>query len=79
MAADIIGIATTGEVDDLRLIASDISQIMVENPDFMNRRNEMGKTALDLAAMLGKELMIEELISNGANVNESTQNGVYSM
>lgn len=75
MAVDIINIATNGNIEDLRSVTNELLQAIAEDPNFMNQRNEMGKSALDIAAMLGKAQFLQELITNGANVQQITQNG----
>ena len=75
MAVDMINIATHGELEDLRSIANDISQAMSEDADLMNRRDGMGKSPLDIATMLGKTQIVQELISIGADIKTSTSNG----
>ena len=43
--------------------------------EMMEERNDEGKTALDIAAMLGRTDMMKELISRGADVNNITKRG----
>ncbi len=75
MAADIINIATHEDVESLRELMTNISQTFAEDPDLVNERDEMGKSALDVAAMLGKTQMLQELKTIGADVNFETSSG----
>ena len=43
--------------------------------DSMNAKDSNGKTALDMAAILGRAEMMKELITRGAEVNNGTSSG----
>ncbi len=79
MAADIINIATHGEVEELRESMKELSADITEGGDLMNERNELGKSAMDAAAMLGRAQMLQELQAHGADFNLSNNSGGYNL
>ncbi len=43
--------------------------------DYMNERDDYGKTPLDMSAILGRVEMLKELVTRGAEVNKTTSSG----
>jgi len=41
----------------------------------LNKRDRDGKSALDIAAMLGRKEIVRELLERGAQVNSQTKKG----
>ena len=75
MAVDIINIATHGKIEDISSLSSEILKLVSEDPEILEQRNENGKSALDIASMLGRTQILQELVNGGANPNSSTTNG----
>ena len=78
MAIDLMSIATHGEAGAIAAIANELSEAVLEDPDFMNQRDAIGKSALDIAVMLGKIQIVQELIANGADIKKTSSNGWLS-
>lgn len=53
------------------------SEMPLDLKSLLNRRDESGKSALDLAAMLGRADVIRVLIEYGADPNSATKTGAY--
>eukprot|EP00794_Sanderia_malayensis_P015964 gene15964-17570_t len=79
MAADIINIATNGEVENLRDFMANVVPTMEEGGDIINERNELGKSPLEIAAMLGRTEMLQELKTHGADVNLENSSGYCAL
>ena len=75
MAVDLINIATHGEIGAIASLANELLLAISEDPDFMNQRDGLGKSALDITVMLDKPQLVQELIANGADVKTSPSNG----
>ena len=78
MATDIIDVLTHGEVENLRDLFKEIATQISEDHELINNRNDLGKSALDVASMLGKTQMLQELILHGADVNRTSSSGIYN-
>eukprot|EP00795_Rhopilema_esculentum_P010942 gene10942-19776_t len=79
MAVDIINIATHGEIEDISSLSTEMVKLASEDPEILEQRNENGKSALDIASMLGRTQILQELVNGGANPNSSTANGYTSL
>ena len=78
MAVDLISIATHGEAGAVTAVANELSEAISDDSDFMNQRNAIGKSALDIAVLLGKIQIVQELIANGADIKKTSSNGWWS-
>ena len=77
MLRELFEIATKGDVERFIELFEDPESDYARDPSrVLNARNEDGKSALDLAAMLGRKEMIRELLERGADINSQTKRGV---
>ena len=77
MRRELFEIATKGDVESFNELFEDPESVYATDPArVLNARNEEGKSALDLAAMLGRKEMIRELLERGADINSQTKSGV---
>lgn len=73
-------IAMKGDVERLRELFEDPESVYATDPArILNTRDEGGKSALDIAAMLGRKEMIRELVERGADINSQTKRGACSI
>ena len=72
---DIINITTHASIEEFESLSADIATAVSEDPEFLQQRNEIGKSALDVAAMLGRTEILQGLIANGADILSTTSNG----
>lgn len=76
MSRELFEIATKGDVERLRELFEDPESVYATDPaTILNNRDEGGKSALDIAAMLGRKEMIRELVERGADINSQTKRG----
>ena len=74
---DIINITTHSTIEEFESLSADIATAVSEDPEFFQQRNEIGKSALDMAAMLGRTEILQGLITNGADILSTTSNGSH--
>ena len=74
---DIINITTHSSIEEFEALSADIATAVSEDPEFLQQRNEIGKSALDVAAMLGRTEILQGLITNGADILSTTSNGSF--
>eukprot|EP00112_Aurelia_sp_Birch-Aquarium-sp1_P012366 Seg260.8 transcript_id=Seg260.8/GoldUCD/mRNA.D3Y31 product="hypothetical protein" protein_id=Seg260.8/GoldUCD/D3Y31 len=72
---DIINITTHSSIEEFESLSAEIAAAVAEDPEFLQQRNEIGKSALDVAAMLGRTEILQGLIANGADIQCATSNG----
>ena len=78
MVKELFEIATKGDVERFRELFDDPESLYSTDPGkALNERDEEGKSALDIAAMLGRKEMVRELLERGADVNFQTKRGTY--
>lgn len=56
-----------------------VEQLVKENPNWINQKNENGFTALILAAYTGKDEMVKCLVEHGGNIDFNTEMGTALM
>lgn len=56
-----------------------VEQIVKENPNWINQRNENGFTALILATYSGKDEMVKWLVEHGSTIDFNTEMGTALM
>ena len=77
MVKELIEIASAGDVVRLRELFEDPESLCCTDPaSALNSRDKDGKSALDMAAMLGRKEVVLELLERGAEVNNQTQKGM---
>ena len=80
MVKELFEIAARGDVERLKELFEDPEGIFSRDPSqLLNKRNEDCKSALDIAAMLGRKEMIRELLDIGAEVNSQTKRGTVTL
>lgn len=80
MLRELFEIATKGDVERFIELFEDPESDYARDPSrVLNARNEDGKSALDLAAMLGRKEMIRELLERGADINSQTKRGYTAL
>jgi len=79
MAVDLVNLATCGDAGAIASVASELAQATTEDSDFMNQRDALGKSALDIAVMLGKAQIVQELIAHGADIKRVSSNGYSAL
>ena len=78
MVRELFEIATKGDVERFRELFEDPESVFCTDPaETLNARDEEGKSALDIAAMLGRKEMVRELLERGADINSQTKRGGY--
>ena len=76
MGQDLIEKTVKGDIAELKQLFDDPeSPYGNDGSNAVNRRNREGKSALDMAAMLGRNEIILELLARGADVNSKTIKG----
>lgn len=76
MGNELFEYSIKGDIESLRKLFEDPESVYVKNSSTeLNRRDADGKSAIDMAAMLGRNDIIQELIERGADVNNTTKNG----
>ena len=76
MVKELFEIASKGDVERLRELFEDPESVYATDPgQVLNARDEEGKSALDIAAMLGRKEMVRELLERGADINSRTKRG----
>ena len=69
-------VATKGDIERLRELFEDPESIFSTDPTrALNKRDNDGKSALDIAAMLGRKEIVRELLERGAQINSRTKKG----
>ena len=71
---DLIEVSVRGDLESLQELL-DQESLNLEDQSIINLRNKQGKSALDMAAMLGNLQIVQELIARGADFNSSTDSG----
>lgn len=64
-----------GDTVKMKEYLEDPANEIGERQIFLNERNKSGKSALDFAAMLGREDALKVLIEWGADLNSCTKKG----
>lgn len=78
MVKELIEIATKGDIERLRELFEDPESIYSTDPaQALNKRDKDGKSALDIAAMLGRKEIVRELLERGAEINSQTKKGIF--
>ncbi|EDO47171.1 predicted protein [Nematostella vectensis] len=76
MGKSLFDFATEGDIDSIRQLFEDPeSPYVTDASTELNKRNPDGKSAIDLAAMLGRNEVVRELLERGAEVNSKTKKG----
>lgn len=76
MGKELFEIAAKGDVDRLRELFDDLESVYATDPaQALNKRDKDGKSALDIAAMLGRKELVRELVERGAEINSQTKKG----
>lgn len=76
MGKELFDYAIKGDIESLRQFFDDPESIFATDPaTVLNKRDKDGKSAMDMAAMLGRTEVIRELIERGADVNSRTKKG----
>lgn len=76
MGKELFEIAAKGDVDRLRELFDDPESVYATDPaQALNKRDKDGKSALDIAAMLGRKELVRELVERGAEINSQTKKG----
>ena len=76
MVKELSEIASKGDVERLRELFEDPESLYSTDPSqVLNKRDAEGKSALDIAAMLGRKEMVRELLERGADINSETKRG----
>ena len=76
MVRELFEIAAKGDVERFRDLFENPESVYSTVPgQALNARDEEGKSALDIAAMLGRKEMVRELLERGAEVNSHTKRG----
>lgn len=76
MGKELYEIATKGDIERLRELFDDPESLYSTDPaQALNKRDENGKSALDIAAMLGRKEVVRELLERGADINNKTKKG----
>ena len=76
MVKELLEIASKGDVERLRELFEDPESLYSTDPSqALNKRDAEGKSALDIAAMLGRKEMVRELLERGAHINSQTKRG----
>ena len=76
MVKELFELATNGDIERLRELFEDPESIFSTDPaQALNKRDKDGKSALDIAAMLGRKEIVRELLERGAEVNSQTKKG----
>lgn len=76
MVKEFFKVATNGDIEKLRELFEDPESIFSTDPaQALNKRDRDGKSALDIAAMLGRKEIVRELLERGAQVNSQTKKG----
>ena len=77
MVKELIEIAAKGDIERLKELFEDPESIYSTDPaQALNRRGKDGKSALDIAAMLGRKEIVRELLEHGADINSQTKKGI---
>lgn len=80
MVKELFEIATKGDVERFRELFDDPESLYSTDPGkALNERDKEGKSALDIAAMLGRKEMVRELLERGADVNFQTKRGYTAL
>ena len=78
MVKELIEIAAKGDIERLKELFEDPESIYSTDPaQALNRRGKDGKSALDIAAMLGRKEFVRELLERGADINSQTKKGIF--
>ena len=76
MVKELFELATNGDIERLRELFEDPESIFCTDPvQTLNKRDKDGKSALDIAAMLGRKEIVRELLERGAQINSQTKKG----
>ena len=76
MVKELFKVAKNGDIEKLRELFEDPESIFSTDPaQALNKRDRDGKSALDIAAMLGRKEIVRELLERGAQVNSQTKKG----
>lgn len=76
MVKELFEVATKGDIERLRELFEDPESIFSTDPaQALNKRDKDGKSALDIAAMLGRKEIVRELLERGAQINSQTKKG----
>ena len=76
MVKELFEVATKGDIERLRELFEDPESTFSTDPaQALNKRDKDGKSALDIAAMLGRKEIVRELLERGAQVNSQTKKG----
>ena len=76
MVKELFELATNGDIERLGELFEDPESIFSTNPEqALNKRDKDGKSALDIAAMLGRKEIVRELLERGAQINSQTKKG----
>ena len=76
MVKELFEVATKGDIERLRELFEDPESIFSTDPTrALNKRDNDGKSALDIAAMLGRKEIVRELLERGAQINSRTKKG----
>ena len=71
-------IVAAGDIEKLRQLFEDPESAYHADPGpALNGRDKDGKSCLDVAAMLGRDEAVLELLERGAGVNNQTKKGDY--
>lgn len=80
MGKELFEIAAKGDVDRLRELFDDPENVYATDPtQALNKRDKDGKSALDIAAMLGRKELVRELVERGAEINSQTKKGYTAL
>ncbi|XP_073242544.1 ankyrin repeat domain-containing protein 45-like isoform X2 [Porites lutea] len=80
MVKELLEIASKGDVERLRELFEDPESLYSTDPSqALNKRDAEGKSALDIAAMLGRKEMVRELLERGADINSQTKRGYTAL
>jgi ankyrin repeat protein len=76
MVKELFEVATKGDIERLRELFEDPESLFSTDPaQALNKRDKDGKSALDIAAMLGRKEIVRELLERGAQINSQTKKG----
>ncbi|XP_020627395.1 ankyrin repeat domain-containing protein 45-like isoform X1 [Orbicella faveolata] len=80
MVKELFEVATKGDIERLRELFEDPESIFSTDPaQALNKRDKDGKSALDIAAMLGRKEIVRELLERGAQINSQTKKGYTAL
>ncbi|XP_068732415.1 ankyrin repeat domain-containing protein 45-like isoform X1 [Montipora capricornis] len=80
MLGELFEIAAKGDVESFRQLFEDPDSVYsTDAARVLNARNEQSKSALDIAAMLGRKELVRELLERGADINSKTKRGYTAL